>query len=834
MFVQATRHVMEYGDAWRLLEARLRIVTRSSQELAAVQNELIGIAQRNRQALDATATLFTRVARNADQLGASMSDILRFTETVQQAVLVSGASSQEATAALIQLSQGLASGQLRGEEFRSVAEQLPILLDLISESLGKTRGELLQMAFAGELTAKVVLDSVLDMSGAVQDQVAEIPVTMGQAMTSVQNLMLVYFGEVERATGVTNMLATAIHGFTTSLIENEATFSRWVNGLAVGIQSVVFLSRLLVNVFQNIIALAQGVIAQLNLLVLGLADLLPGVNLESQIASWQAALDDATADFQKNSADIGDAFSDLVGAFRDAFENTNRLQSSAADLDFRPAVNQVNDLTEALTRLDKALERIPTLMQGGVTLAGRTFSFPEAETERTRFQREQFDRRAQRDVLLLDPVVARSDRGAFERQIAEALESNEVNRAIGNLGDAIGSLSERAARGIQGIRALASSVDGLTAGVGTGLSGALNFAAAGIGAVSAVTQLLGGMFSEGALERERREAIDQNNRELRNLRAAIEGLTVTMDRRSVAAEAAAAIAGNATARSQLGFSGLGGRHNMDRDILEAYLRPYRISVDEFTRIADDMGIKLWDSSNNVIIPAFQQIAEAAGITAEKLFGWADTLDNRRRRERIYREVFDITDPTEIIQRTASQFAAVAPELFRDFGLSGLDLSSETGRTVFARGLQQIVEAYFANPLQFSEKYLGRFASADEFFDWVLDAARAGDAFTDSLNKATRAVTDIPKAVNLALYRRQYGTGVSTAEPITIPLGAIQSGAPGPKDTGPGGQQITIQIDNIVNNAGDTPADLARKIAQGVQILHRRGESLHMPGVNVAP
>ena len=115
------------------------------------------------------------------------------------------------------------------------------------------------------------------------------------------------------------------------------------------------------------------------------------------------------------------------------------------------------------------------------------------------------------------------------------------------------------------------------------------------------------------------------------------------------------------------------------------------------------------------------------------------------------------------------------------------------------------------------------------------------AFAEGLDRASGAVTDIPKAINLALYRRQYGSGVTPEETGSAYLpgaGVIPPGnvgnPPGPTDTGPGGKQITVRIDRVINNAGDTPQDLARKMAQGTQILFSHGESLHLPGVNVAP
>ncbi|MDQ9670831.1 tape measure protein, partial [Serratia marcescens] len=73
-----------------------------------------------------------------------------------KAAIVSGATAEESTNAIIQLSQGLASGTLRGEEFNSVSEQMPRIMEMLEKSLGKTRGELRAMAEQGMLTTQVV------------------------------------------------------------------------------------------------------------------------------------------------------------------------------------------------------------------------------------------------------------------------------------------------------------------------------------------------------------------------------------------------------------------------------------------------------------------------------------------------------------------------------------------------------------------------------------------------------------------------------------------------------------------------------------------------------
>ena len=129
---QATRGLVELVDTFTNVQNRLRTVTNGTAELAEATDQLFAIAQRTRSSFETTAELYARVGLASRELGISQQQTLEFTESLNQAVILSGASATEAQAGLIQLSQGLASGALRGDELRSVLEQLPVVSDVIT------------------------------------------------------------------------------------------------------------------------------------------------------------------------------------------------------------------------------------------------------------------------------------------------------------------------------------------------------------------------------------------------------------------------------------------------------------------------------------------------------------------------------------------------------------------------------------------------------------------------------------------------------------------------------------------------------------------------------
>lgn len=229
------REVVQISDAYANLDGRLRIVTDSSEELAQLQGDLFGIAQATSTAYADVATLYTRVAQNADDLNVAQGTLLDLTETTTKAFIVSGASAQETSGAVRQLTQALASGVFRGEEFNSVAEQGPRILKALTQELGVSRGELRGMAEAGQLTADLVIRAMVAQSDQIATEYDALPRTVGRAMTELRN-------EFERALASTDVspVVEAIDDLTTTL--KDPAVQEGLTSLASGLVTIADLS----------------------------------------------------------------------------------------------------------------------------------------------------------------------------------------------------------------------------------------------------------------------------------------------------------------------------------------------------------------------------------------------------------------------------------------------------------------------------------------------------------------------------------------------------------------------------------------------------------------
>jgi tape measure domain-containing protein len=206
----AVRQLGQLADAFTNTQNRLRTVISGERELADATRTLFEISERTRSSYIGTVEVFARVGAAAKDLGVSQQELLQFTESLNQAVILSGASATEATAGLIQLSQGLASGALRGDELRSVLEQLPAVADIIAKSLGVTRGQLRKLGEEGRITAEVVLGAFKEARVELDEKFAQTVPTIGQAFVVLQNNLLQFVGELDKATGASAALAGTI------------------------------------------------------------------------------------------------------------------------------------------------------------------------------------------------------------------------------------------------------------------------------------------------------------------------------------------------------------------------------------------------------------------------------------------------------------------------------------------------------------------------------------------------------------------------------------------------------------------------------------------------
>ena len=181
------KSLLDTADAMQSINSQVRQVTSSETEYLAVQRQLLEVANNTRASLESTSSLYVSTSRALKDYGYTQQEILQFTEATNNAMTIGGVQAEQQAAALMQLSQALGSGVLQGDEFKSIAEAAPILLDTIAEYMGKSRAEIKKLGSEGELTADVIFKAISGASEKFSEQAAKMPMTMGQALTVFSN-----------------------------------------------------------------------------------------------------------------------------------------------------------------------------------------------------------------------------------------------------------------------------------------------------------------------------------------------------------------------------------------------------------------------------------------------------------------------------------------------------------------------------------------------------------------------------------------------------------------------------------------------------------------------
>lgn len=184
------------SDAMTSINARLELMTGNAEAAAAAQNEIYAAAQRSRGAYTEMANLVSQLGMMAPEAFSDASgnlntgELVAFAEQLQKQMTISGASGQSAAAAMVQLTQGLSSGTLRGEELNSVLEQTPMIAKTIAEYMGVSTGEMRELASEGAITADVVKNAILGAAEETNAAYEQMPLTWSQVWTMGSNMAL--------------------------------------------------------------------------------------------------------------------------------------------------------------------------------------------------------------------------------------------------------------------------------------------------------------------------------------------------------------------------------------------------------------------------------------------------------------------------------------------------------------------------------------------------------------------------------------------------------------------------------------------------------------------
>jgi tape measure domain-containing protein len=319
-------------DEYAKFTSQLKLATTSQREYAAAYTDVKRIATQSTQGLMETGILYARIANGTRELGVEQKKVSQIVETVNLALVVSGAAASESASAQLQLSQAFASGTLRGEEFNAVNESAPRLMKALADGMGLPVGALKKMAEEGKITSKIMADVLPAALEKLRVEAKEIQ-TISGAFTVLRNNVMEFVGIQANASGAVSGLVSVIGLLSSNL------------GLLAGVITTLGVSKL-VTMFQSWGVATYKQIADNNALRTS--------TLAGAVASTEAASVIAAAKFSEAQANVRVIASEValanarVAELRSAVLSARGATALAiAQNGLIPALGRVAALTEA-------------------------------------------------------------------------------------------------------------------------------------------------------------------------------------------------------------------------------------------------------------------------------------------------------------------------------------------------------------------------------------------------------------------------------------------------------------------------------------------------------
>ena len=202
--------VANAADEMTNLRNKMKATFETSREVAIGMNQIRSIAKASRSDLASVGTLYQRIAVSTKHLGTTQKEVAQVTEVITNSFLMSGTTASEAANSARQFAQGLASGALRGDEFRSVSENNVVLTNMLADGLNMTVGELRKFSQEGGLTAERILPILTGELDNTRVAISNMDVTLSQARVLFANSFTEMIDRVNTTFGATNKLAVII------------------------------------------------------------------------------------------------------------------------------------------------------------------------------------------------------------------------------------------------------------------------------------------------------------------------------------------------------------------------------------------------------------------------------------------------------------------------------------------------------------------------------------------------------------------------------------------------------------------------------------------------
>lgn len=253
----ATKKIVGISDNLASTRARLNLLVDDGGSVDELEQKIMASAQRSRAAYFDTASAVAKLGLNAGAaFDNDMDQVIAFMEQVNKQFVIGGATAQEQSNAMIQLTQAMAAGALRGEELNSILDAAPGIARAIEQYMGVAEGSIKQYAEQGLVTAEVVKNAMFDVAKTTNDSFNSMPMTWAQIWTSMQN----------KALSIFNPILTKINELANSELVGKIT-----DGIVNGLAAIATIANVILDLMINVASVVVDNWSWLSPIILGVA-----------------------------------------------------------------------------------------------------------------------------------------------------------------------------------------------------------------------------------------------------------------------------------------------------------------------------------------------------------------------------------------------------------------------------------------------------------------------------------------------------------------------------------------------------------------------------------
>ncbi|EAT2152674.1 tape measure protein [Salmonella enterica] len=341
------KQFVQMAEEIKNLSARIALLSKDAATARDTFESLKRISNETGATLADTTSLWEGLTRSLKDAGASNAQILNITATVQKMGAIGGASAEQMRNAMQQFRQAIDGGVVKAEEFNSIMENTPYVLDQVAKQMGMTKGQLRKHMLDGKLSALDMVNAIQKSTDQVNTEFDKLPRTSGQAVNQLGNEFKTLMAKADQAFGATDTFVKLIDSSTGTLKvfgEKAYEVGGYIDDIKEAFNDLVKMKNDIVETFGDTGKAIHDAAIEAFALVPGIKSIVNGYNMLNDLIQKNGTSNKYIQDPLAEMTYSMDKAHELLGKIQDEYKKNN--QPKNPDRDQKPIIGNGNGDTD--------------------------------------------------------------------------------------------------------------------------------------------------------------------------------------------------------------------------------------------------------------------------------------------------------------------------------------------------------------------------------------------------------------------------------------------------------------------------------------------------------